>query len=359
MNHSAPEISGKEPPFMRATGKLPHPLTNDYMFKALLQKNKNVLESLICSLLHLTPDKVESMEIRNPIVLGKALTEDFDSKIFVLDINVLLNRRTTVNLEIQLIDYKNWPERSLTYLCRNFDQLSSGEDYIAVKPTIHIGFLNFTLFPEYPEFYATYKMINMKNHHIFTDKFILGVVNLKHIELATQEDRKWNIHYWASLFKATTWEELKMLAKQHPILENAVETIYELTADEAIREQCKAREKHIREMNTILREREMAIRARDKSVQERDEAVQERDEAVQERDEAVLKRDEAVQERDKVVLERDEAVLKRDEAVQERDEVVLERDEAVKQLEQQALQIELLIQENNRLKKQQASGNAF
>lgn len=338
MNHSAPEISGKEPPFMRATGKLPHPLTNDYMFKALLQKNKNVLESLICSLLHLTPDKVESMEIRNPIVLGKALTEDFDSKIFVLDINVLLNRRTTVNLEIQLIDYKNWPERSLTYLCRNFDQLSSGEDYIAVKPTIHIGFLNFTLFPEYPEFYATYKMINMKNHHIFTDKFILGVVNLKHIELATQEDRKWNIHYWASLFKATTWEELKMLAKQHPILENAVETIYELTADEAIREQCKAREKHIREMNTILREREMAIRTRDKSVQERDEAVQERDEAVQERDEAVLKRDEAVQERDKVVLE---------------------RDEAVKQLEQQALQIELLIQENNRLKKQQASGNAF
>lgn len=140
MNHSAPEISGKEPPFMRATGKLPHPLTNDYMFKALLQKNKNVLESLICSLLHLTPDKVESMEIRNPIVLGKALTEDFDSKIFVLDINVLLNRRTTVNLEIQLIDYKNWPERSLTYLCRNFDQLSSGEDYIAVKPTIHIDF---------------------------------------------------------------------------------------------------------------------------------------------------------------------------------------------------------------------------
>ena len=169
-------------------------------------------------------------------------------------------------------------------------------------------------------------MINMKNHHIFTDKFILGVVNLKHIEFATQEDRKWNIHYWASLFKATTWEELKMLAKQHPILENAVETIYELTADEAIREQCKAREKHIREMNTILREREMAIRARDKSVQERDEAVLKRDEAV-------LKRDEAVQERDEAVLKRDEAVLKRDEAVLERDKVVLERDEAVKQLE--------------------------
>lgn len=29
---------------MQATGKQLHPLTNDYMFKALLQKNKNVLK---------------------------------------------------------------------------------------------------------------------------------------------------------------------------------------------------------------------------------------------------------------------------------------------------------------------------
>lgn len=50
-----------------------------------------------------------------------------------------------------------------------------------------------------------------------------------------------------------------MLAKQNPILEDAVETIYELTADESIREQCKAREKHIREMNTVLREKEIVI----------------------------------------------------------------------------------------------------
>ncbi len=348
MSHPTPEISDKEPQFMRAAGKLPHPLTNDYMFKALLQKNKNVLEHLICSLLHLTPDEVESIEVRNPIILGKSLTEDFDSKIFVLDLNVLLNNQVTINLEIQVMDYKNWPERSLTYLCRNFDQLSSGEDYMDVKSTIHIGFLNFTLFPEYPEFYATYKMINMKNHHIFTDKFTLSVVNLKHIDLATDEDQKWNIHYWASLFKATTWEELKMLAKQNPILENAVETIYELTADEFIREQCKAREKHIREMNTILREREMAIRARDKAVQGLNEAVQKRDEAVMQLDEAVMERNEAV-------LERNEAVLERNEAVLERDEAVLKRDEAIMQLEQQNRVIEQLLQENNRLKKQQVS----
>ena len=136
--------------------------------------------------------------------------------------------------------------------------------------------------------------------------------------MATQEDREWKIDYWASLFKATTWEELKMLAKQNPILEDAVETIYELTADESIREQCKAREKHIREMNTILREREIAVQARD-------EAVQAKDEAIQRLDEAVLKLDEAVQ----------------------------KENAATRQLEQQARQIEQLLLENKRLKEQQ------
>ena len=89
MNHSAPTTPDKSLRYMQATGKLPYPLTNDYMFKALFQKNNNVLKELVCSLLHLQPAEVESLEIKNPIILGKALTEDFDSKTFVLDINVL------------------------------------------------------------------------------------------------------------------------------------------------------------------------------------------------------------------------------------------------------------------------------
>ena len=100
--------------YMQATGVLPHPLTNDYMFKALLQKNKNVLKHLICSMLHLRLEEVESVEVKNPIVLGEAVTEDFDSKIFVLDINVLLNNKTLINLEMQVLNHENWAERSLS-----------------------------------------------------------------------------------------------------------------------------------------------------------------------------------------------------------------------------------------------------
>lgn len=293
----------KNQPYMQATGVLPHSLVNDYMFKALLQKNQVVLKHLVCSMLHLRPEEVVSVVLRNPIVLGKALAEDFDSKTFVLDVNVLLNDQVLINLEMQVVNYKNWPERSLTYLCRNFDQLSRGEDYIHVKPVIHIGFLDFTLFKDHPEFYATYKMMNEKNHQVYTDKFVLSVVDLNHTELATREDREWKIDYWASLFKATTWEELKMLAQQNSILEDAVETIYELTADETVQEQCKAREKHVREMRTVLTEKEMAMQEKEMAVQEKEIAVQEKDKAVQERDKALQEKERAAQESEQEIAQ--------------------------------------------------------
>ena len=43
--------------WMTATGKLPVPFTNDFLFCAMLQKNNMVLKSLICSLMHVFSDK--------------------------------------------------------------------------------------------------------------------------------------------------------------------------------------------------------------------------------------------------------------------------------------------------------------
>lgn len=131
----------------------------------------------------------------------------------------------------------------------------------------------------------------------------MSVVDLNHTELATREDREWKIDYWASLFKATTWEELKMLAQQNSILEDAVETIYELTADETVQEQCKAREKHVREMRTVLTEKEMAMQEKEMAVQEKEIAVQEKDKAVQERDKALQEKERAAQESEQEIAQ--------------------------------------------------------
>ena len=239
-----------------ATGKVDYCLTNDYMFRAVFQSNKKALNGLLCAILHLAPEQIRSTRIMNPIELGEA----FDEKTFILDISILLNDDSYVNLEMQVAKLDYWQERSLAYLCRTFDHLSRGEDYIKTKETIQVSFLDFTLFPEHPEFFATYKMLNVKNHHLYSDKFTLSVIDLSQITLATKEDKANGIDAWAALFKATEWEEIKMLAHGNKFMEEAVYAMYRLSKNSKIRQQCEAREDYMRRRSGVAERVRMMIK---------------------------------------------------------------------------------------------------
>ena len=228
-------------------GALLVPMTNDYLFRALLQQNNLVLKGLICALLHMEEADISSVIITNPIRLGDSI----DNKTFVLDINVIMNQHHIINLEMQVINLNNWQDRSLSYLARNFDLLKKGEDYQLTHPVIQIGLLNYTLFPKYPEFYSTYQFLNVKKHTLYSDKLRISVLDLSRIDLATEEDRQYQLDYWAALFKAKTWEELQMLAQNNNYFKEASETVYQLTQEEQIRQQCLAREDYNRTMKGI------------------------------------------------------------------------------------------------------------
>lgn len=260
--------------YQNATGKIDYTLTNNYMFHVILQENELVLRGLISALLHLPLADIHTVEIKNPIKVGEAI----DMKEFILDIYILLNTHTELNLEMQVNNLHNWPDRSLSYLCRSFDSLYRGSDYQETKPVIHIGILDFTLFPETPEFYATYKLLNIKNYQVFNDKFRLGVLSLKQIELATDEDKEWQLDTWAKFFAAKTWREIKMLAENNEILTSATESLYKYNSDFIVRERCRAREDYENHERYVKQELERL----NKALSERDIAIQEKDAAIQE-----------------------------------------------------------------------------
>ncbi len=273
-----------------AHGIIPYGMTNDYMFRAVLQSNNQALRGLICSLLRLQPEEVLSVEITNPIILG----ESVENKEFRLDINVKLNKHTLINLEMQMTGRLIWPNRSVSYLCRSFDILNHGQDYTEVKPVIHIGFLDYTLFNDFPEFYATYKLLNVKNHHLYSDNLTLSVVDLSHIDLATEEDKKYHIDYWAKLIKATTWEEIKMLAEKDQNINEASKTIFQLSADEQIRKRCRDREEYYLDMRAYEREVEAnkkIIEENKKVIAESEKVIAENEKVIAEKDSALLQKD--------------------------------------------------------------------
>ncbi len=232
------KMEGISEALKKATGIIPYTFLNDYMFRVILQKHKNVLRSIVCACLKLDAGDVQDIVVQNPIELGEAI----DDKTFILDINVLLNNNTIINLEMQVLDLKDWPERSLSYLARSYDNVAKGDEYINVKPVYHIGFLNYTIFPEYPEFFAKYRMMNIKNHNVYTTKFNLYVVDLTKIELATQEDVDTGLVYWTQVFKAKTWEELRQMAERNQELQEATEALYVYNQDEIVKEKCRARQ---------------------------------------------------------------------------------------------------------------------
>ncbi|MEY8521903.1 Rpn family recombination-promoting nuclease/putative transposase [bacterium 1XD8-76] len=232
------------------TGTIDYPLMNDYMFRSVMQSNENVLKGLLCSLLRLDPNNVQTVQILNPIELGKKISD----KEFILDIKVLMNDNTAINLEMQINNQYNWPERSLVYLSRLFDGLNAGESYRAVKPAFQIGILNFTPFPGHPEFFSTYKMMNIKNYYKYSDKFTIHVLDLTQIHLADREDKNYDLDKWAKLFRALTWEDFKMISEGNKSMQEAGETLFTLNEDDRIRDLCEAREDYRRTWEGVKQE---------------------------------------------------------------------------------------------------------
>ena len=68
---------------------------------------------------------------------------------------------------MQMSNEYNWSERSISYAARSFDQLNSGEEYKEVLPVHSIGFLNFTLFEDQPNF-SLLMNFEIKKQGIFT-----------------------------------------------------------------------------------------------------------------------------------------------------------------------------------------------
>ena len=222
-------------------------MKNDYMFKAVLQENQEVLVNLVATLMGIPEEDISSCVITNPIKLGKSI----NSKECVLDISLVLNGDITINIELQIDNEGNWPERSLYYWSKSFDLLQTGEDYEILRRTYQIGILDFTLFKDSPEFYSEYKLQNVQNGRVYTDKLTIRVLDLTNIELAGDGEEE--LAHWARIFKAETMEELKQLASSKEVMQKMIVTLAKLSEEEEIRQQCEAREKNERDMRSMYK----------------------------------------------------------------------------------------------------------
>ncbi|MCQ2521945.1 MAG: Rpn family recombination-promoting nuclease/putative transposase [Lachnospiraceae bacterium] len=218
-------------------------MKNDYMFKAVLQSAEDVLKNLVSVLMEIDENDIVSCTIVNTIELGRSV----DSKDCVLDVKLLLNENEIIDLEIQVRNEHNWPERSLLYWSRTYDYLKSGQEYSELKKTYHIGILDFTLFKDNPAFYAEYKLLDTKTGYLYTDKLNIRVLDLTKVDEADGNVNP-KLIKWARIFRAETMSELEQLAGEEEVLMSMVTHLKELSEDEKIRQQCAARDDYERRL---------------------------------------------------------------------------------------------------------------
>ena len=341
------------------TTELPYKLTNDYLFRAVFQSRPKALEGLCRAVLCLSDADSITVTLQNPIELGKTI----DSKEFILDLAVLINDSRFLNLEMQVYYDIVWKERSISYACRSFDNLNHGIGYSKALPVVHVGFLDYTLFPEHPEFFATYQLAHVaqtENPYIYSDKLSISVVNLTRIDLATEKDKVYDIDLWARVFKATTWEEINMLAKNNEYLQEVVSGVRQLTEEEQIRQQCQAREdfiywerirkakydSEIQERAAIINEQGETINQQVETINQQVETINQQVETINQQVETINQQTETINQQTETINQQTETISQQTETISQQTETISQQATNISDKEQEIAQLRALLEKN-------------
>ena len=122
------------------------------------------------------------------------------------------------------------------------------------------------------------------HHRIYSSKFAVNVLDLSHIELATQEDKNWDLDFWARLFKAKTWEEMKMIAKDNEYFTEASNTLCDLYADFNVRERCRDREDYELEqkyLHDTIEQQEIELKQKNELIKKKDTLLEQKDAVIE------------------------------------------------------------------------------
>src|SRR5207253_1577054 len=119
----------------------------DYAFKHLFgrEATRSILINVLDNVLNpAAGHQIRDLELLNPFNPKEAL----DDKLSILDIKARDQAGRQFNVEMQMVAFRYYEKRILYYGAKlHQQQLHEGQDYLELKPSISISFLDHVLFP--------------------------------------------------------------------------------------------------------------------------------------------------------------------------------------------------------------------
>ncbi len=217
--------------------KLKYTFKTDILFKMLFVKHRDLLKKLIAALLGIKVESIRKFVVRNEEMPPEILGDKFCR----LDINMVVNGQL-IDLEIQVSNEEDYPERVMLYWAREFSTaLPAGESYSMLPRTIIISIIDFKLF-DCEDFHSFFQPLEVTRHTLLSDKMGFHFFELK--KLPKDITKKDALLLWLSLFRAETEEDLeKIKAMEVPEMEQAINAYRTITASSEFRELERLREK--------------------------------------------------------------------------------------------------------------------
>ena len=219
---------------------------NDFVFKKIFGQNKELLKSLLQSIL--TDMKIEVIDVVEEAIVEKDLLENKDMR---LDILATLEDGTKVDIEMQVKNYYNTVERSFAYLSGEMHKaIKRKQEYAIVSKVVGIWITDYDVFekenePYHEKIYLTRNNSKKKA----TDKIEMHYIQLpkfkrkcKRIETLLEK--------WLTFINHENLEEIKMINDEK--IKEAQEKLEYLSSDEATRRLAQMREQGILDRKLAL-----------------------------------------------------------------------------------------------------------
>jgi len=212
-------------------------MKDDIMFKAFFSKigNEKFLKDLLSAIL--------GEEIKIKKVIHDARLEQLakENKYGILDLEVELENKEIINVEMQLRDYHNIEERTTFYASKKIsEQLSPHQNYTDIKKVIVIAILNYS-FIGLPE-YITDTVRVAKEHR---DYELNNKVRYIYIELEKFRNQNPNmkeeLNQWLAFLDMERGDLLEMAMEENKKIKEAVKNYNELTGDEEVKRLAEVR----------------------------------------------------------------------------------------------------------------------
>ena len=221
----------------------------EYIQRLFNKDNQKITKAFAEAMLD---EKIHHMTINEDKEL---LSDTLDKKTGILDLQIDVNNTEKVDVEVQLVERSNLPERLLFYFSKLYLKgIGKGEDYRIAKRVVLIAIIDYNLKIEIEDKkMETIWQIVEKNHPktILTNKFEIHILELEKVKEEYKKNKENKKAQWLLFLDDPETEEVKEIMEKNEDVKEAVIEVRKLSQDEQLQREAELREKAIMDEKAI------------------------------------------------------------------------------------------------------------